>query len=92
MIRREQAATLSTKRLALNDVHGRLVLLFSELAVPQADGSRLIAERLTHQQMANRLECSRELVSRRMKDREEAGYTAAVNHGHRLLRLLPMRC
>ena len=87
MIRREQAATLSTKRLALNDVHGRLVLLLNKLAVSQADGSRL-----THQEMANRLGCSRELVSRRMKDREEAGYTAAVNHGHRLLRLLPMRC
>ena len=92
MIRRAQAATSSTKQLALNDVHGRLVLLLSELAVPQADGAGLIAERLTHQEMANRLECSRELVSRLMKDREEAAYTAAVNHGHRLLRLLPMRC
>ena len=92
MIRRALAATPGTKRLALNDVHGRLVLLLSELAVPQADGAGLIAERLTHQEMANRLGCSRELVSRRMKDREEAGYTAEVNHGHRLLRLLPMRC
>ena len=87
MIRRALAATPSTKRLALNDVHGRLVLLLNKLAVSQADGSRL-----THQEMANRLECSRELVSRLMKDREEAGYTAEVNHGHRLLRLLPMRC
>ena len=87
MIRRAQAATPSTNQLALNDVHGRLVLLLNKLAVSQADGSRL-----THQEMANRLGCSRELVSRRMKDREEAGYTAAVNHGHRLLRLLPMRC
>ena len=87
MIRRALAATPGTKRLALNDVHGRLVLLLSELAVPQADGSRL-----THQEMANRLKCSRELVSRRMKDREEAGYTAEVNHGHRLFRLLPIRC
>ena len=91
VIRRARATTLSTKQLALNDVYGRLALLLNELAVPQADGTRLIAERLTHQEMANRLGCSREMVSRLMKDLEEGGYTAAVDHGHRLLRLLPMR-
>ena len=91
VIRRARAATLSAKQLALNDVYGRLVLLLNELAVPQADGTRLIAERLTHQAMANRLGCSREMVSRLMKDLEGGGYTAAVNHGHRLLRPLPMR-
>ena len=91
VIRRARAAALSTKQLALNDVYGRLVLLLNELAVPQADGTRRITEPLTHQEMANRLGSSREMVSRLVKDLEGGGYTAAVNHGHRLFRQLPMR-
>jgi CRP/FNR family transcriptional regulator, cyclic AMP receptor protein len=74
VIRRARAATLSAKQLALNDVYERLVLLLNSLAVPQADGTRLIRERLTHQEMANRLGCSREMVSRLMKDLEAGGY------------------
>ena len=91
MIRRARAAALSTKQLALNDVYGRLVLLLNELAVPQADGTRRITEPLTHQEMANRLGSSREMVSRLVKDLEGGGYFATVNHGHRLFRQLPMR-
>lgn len=91
VIRRARAATLSTKQLALNDVYGRLVLLLNELAVPQADGTRLIAERLTHREMANRLGCSREMVSRLMKDLEEGGFVVAANGHHHVLKALPAR-
>jgi CRP/FNR family transcriptional regulator, cyclic AMP receptor protein len=91
VIRRARAATLSTKQLALNDVYGRLVLLLNSLAVPQVDGSRVISERLTHQEMANRLGCSREMVSRLMKDLERGGYVAATGSGIQLLRALPSR-
>jgi CRP/FNR family transcriptional regulator, cyclic AMP receptor protein len=91
VIRRARAATLSTKQLALNDVYGRLVLLLNSLAVPQDDGSRLISERLTHQEMANRLGCSREMVSRLMKDLERGGYLSAQDGGMKLLRVLPSR-
>ncbi|MBC8056956.1 MAG: Crp/Fnr family transcriptional regulator [Rhizobiales bacterium] len=90
VIRRARAATLNAKQLALNDVYGRLVLLLNELAVPQPDGTRLIAERLTHQEMANRLGCSREMVSRLTKDLE--GSYLVVDRGrYRLLRTLPSR-
>ena len=74
VIRSARAATLSTKQLALNDAYGRLVLLLNSLAVTQADGTRVIGERLTHQEIANRLGCSREMVSRLMKDLEVGGY------------------
>jgi CRP/FNR family cyclic AMP-dependent transcriptional regulator len=67
IIRRARAATLSAKQLALNDVYGRLVLLLNSLAVADADGTRRVAERLTPQEMAHRLGCSREMVSRLMK-------------------------
>ncbi len=91
IIRRARAATLSAKQLALNDVYGRLVLLLDGLAVLQPDGSRLIDERLTHQELANRLGCSREMVSRLMKDLEQGGYLQTQPRPWRLLRALPAR-
>lgn len=91
VIRRARAATLSTKQLALNDVYGRLVQLLNSLAVLQADGTRLISERLTHQEMANRLGCSREMVSRLMKDLERGGYIDAQVGFIHLLKTLPSR-
>ena len=91
VIRRVRVATLSTKQLALNDVYGRLVLLVNSLAEPQADGTRQIAERLTHQEMANRLGCSREMVSRLMKDLEHGGYVSPAGSALAVLRPLPAR-
>jgi CRP/FNR family cyclic AMP-dependent transcriptional regulator len=90
VIRRARAATLSAKQLALNDAYGRLVLLLNSIAMPQPDGTRLIAERLTHQGIANRLGCSREMVSRLMKDLEVGGYVRS-NGGIALLGQLPTR-
>lgn len=92
IIRRARAATLSTKQLALNDVYGRLKVLLDSLAVPAADGTRVIHGRLTHQEIANRLGCSREMVSRVMKDLERGGYVRSEPGGVlRLCRELPQR-
>ena len=91
VIRSARAATVSTKRLALNDVYGRLVLLLNSLGEVQPDGTRLIAERLTHQELANRLGCSREMVSRLMKDLEGGGYVGTSAGGINVLRTLPAR-
>jgi len=91
VIRRARAATLSAKQLALNDVYGRLTFLLNSLAQPQADGTRRIDERLTHREMANRLGCSREMVSRLMKDLELGGYVQADAAGSLLSRALPAR-
>jgi len=91
VIRRARAATLSAKQLALNDVYGRLVLLLDELAVSQTDGTRLIAQRPTHREIANRLGCSREMVSRLLHDLEAGGYWQSNGTQVRLPRLLPVR-
>ncbi len=91
IIRRARAATLSAKQLALNDVYGRLVLLLDGLAVALPDGRRLIEERLTHQELAHRLGCSREMVSRLMKDLEQGGYLQTQPRQWQLLRPLPAR-
>jgi CRP/FNR family cyclic AMP-dependent transcriptional regulator len=91
VIRRARAATLSAKQLALNDVYGRLVLLLDGHAVAQPDGTRLIEERLTHQDLARRLGCSREMVNRLMKDLELGGYLQTQPQQWRLPRSLPAR-
>ena len=90
VIRRARSMTLSAKQLALNDAYGRLVLLLNSLAAPQPDGTRLITERLTHQGIANRLGCSREMVSRLMKDLEVGGYVR-TGEGIVLTGVLPTR-
>jgi len=91
VIRRVRVATLNARQLALNDVYGRLKLLLVSLAVLQADGTQRVAERLTHQEMANRLGCSREMVIRLMKDLERGGYVAVQDSRIVLLKALPQR-
>lgn len=92
LIRRARAATLSAKQLALNDVYGRLKALLESLAgPPRPDGSRPLTERLTHQETAHRLGCSREMVSRLMKDLERGGYLRGEGPAVWLLRGLPAR-
>lgn len=86
VIRRARAATLSTKQLALNDVYGRLRNLVDELTV---DGRELA---LTHQGMAQRLGCSREMVSKLVKDLELGGYLRRIKAGqYQRLKSLPAR-
>jgi CRP/FNR family transcriptional regulator, cyclic AMP receptor protein len=86
VIRRARAATLSTKQLALNDVYGRLKNLVDELT---GDGRHL---ELTHQGMAQRLGCSREMVSKLVKDLELGGYLKRIAAGeYQRLKALPAR-
>ncbi|HSV51023.1 MAG TPA: Crp/Fnr family transcriptional regulator [Burkholderiaceae bacterium] len=91
LIRRARMATESTRNLALIDVYGRLVRVLNQLATLQADGTRLIAERITHQEMAHRVACSREMVSRLLKDLESGGYIAVKDRRLVLLKTLPAR-
>ena len=91
VIHRARLATQSARSMALLDVYGRLVRLLEELAVVQADGARFIAPRLTHHDMANRVGCSREMVSRLLKDLERGGYVSMGSNSINLLRNLPPR-
>lgn len=92
LIRRARLATESTRSLALIDVYGRAKRLLDQLAgPPAADGSRVLAERMTHQQIASHLACSREMVSRLMKDLEIGGYVAKRDQHIVLLKALPSR-
>jgi CRP/FNR family cyclic AMP-dependent transcriptional regulator len=91
VIRRARAATLSARQMALNDVYGRLRLLLGELAQTQTDGSRAIEQMPTHQDIAHRLGCTREMVSRLLKDLERGGYVQVDGHRIGMRRELPAR-
>jgi len=91
VIRRVRATTLTAKQMALNDVYGRLVSLLNQLGIDQDDGVRIVPDRLTHREIASRLGCSREMVSRLAKDLEVGGYIDSVHGQIRLLRPLPAR-
>jgi len=73
VIRRARRATMSVKNLALLDVYGRVARLLTELAV-ERDGQRIVPDRLTHQDIADRVGSSREMISRLIKDLTTGGY------------------
>ena len=91
VIRRARIATLNAKQLALNDVYGRLVLLLNALAEPRPDGTRVVTERLTHGELGKRLGCTREMVSRLMKDLQGGGYVDTTAPQWVLRKPLPVR-
>lgn len=91
LIRRARLATESARSIALLDVYSRLRAMLERRAAASADGIRVIAERLTHQAIASEIGCSREMVSRLLKDLEEGGYLAVVERQLVLMRDLPAR-
>ena len=89
VIRRARVLTARTKDLALNSVYGRLVGMLNSHAVAVADGSRLVPEHMTHQDMANMLGCSRAMVTRLLKDLLKSGCVVQQGGLLRLMRELP---
>ncbi len=72
LIHRVRELTKKVSDLALLDVYGRVRGLLLELATEQ-DG-KLVVERLTQQEMASRVGCAREMISRIFKDLRTGGY------------------
>jgi CRP/FNR family cyclic AMP-dependent transcriptional regulator len=59
--------------LALLDVYGRVARLLLDMATEE-DGKMKVPEKLTQQDIASRVGCSREMVSRIFKDLRAGGY------------------
>lgn len=91
VIRRARAATMSARQMALNDVYGRLRLLLEALAPGPASAPRRLAEHLTQREMASRIGCSREMVTRILGDLERAGVVGQADGRLVLLRSVPMK-
>lgn len=91
VINRLRMATSSARSLAFIDVYGRLRACLTELARAQPDGTQRIQERITHQEIASRAGCSREMVSRILKDLENGGYIRIEKRVIVLVNKLPAR-
>lgn len=68
-----RSLTEQVKGLALLDVYGRIANTLTGLAKEQ-NGELVIEQRLTHQDIANMVGASREMVSRILKDLSTGGY------------------
>jgi CRP/FNR family transcriptional regulator, cyclic AMP receptor protein len=89
LIRSVRQATESVKSLALEDVYERVVRLLGELSDPIEGGQRQMRERLTQQDIADRVGASREMVSRIVKDLATGGYLDVVSGRIVIARKLP---
>ena len=79
--------------MALLDVYGRLVALLEERRdeAGETGGGSTTLESITHQDIANRVGASREMVSRLLKDLEKGGYIELGIRRITLLKKLPSR-
>ena len=73
LIHRVRVTTENVKSLALSDVYGRLVRLINALAV-ERNGVLMVTEKLTQQDIAERVGASRDMISRLLKDLVGGGY------------------
>jgi CRP/FNR family cyclic AMP-dependent transcriptional regulator len=88
LIRRARSATENVKSLALSDVYGRLVRLINALAVSH-DGQLMVRERLTQQDIAERVGASRDMIGKLMKDLVAGGYLLVEDRQITVLKKLP---
>jgi CRP/FNR family transcriptional regulator, cyclic AMP receptor protein len=92
VIARARQATHSARSMVLTNTYGRLTELFLGLAIKQPDGTLLIPERLPQHEIASRIGCTREMVSRLLKDLEIGGYIEVTQEKLYLIRKnLPIR-
>jgi len=78
LARRVRDLTENVRSLALMDVYGRVARLLLELA-ENREGRLVIAEHLTHKDIASRVGASREMISRIFSDLADGGYVRKEN-------------
>lgn len=83
-----RSLTEDVRDLALRDVYQRVSRLLLRLSVEQ-EGKRIIAERLSHQEIANRTGASREMVGRVMKELSAGGYITVTDKNIAIEKKLP---
>ena len=88
LIRRTRIAVENVKRLALLDVYGRVTALLTSLTPAQC-GTGVLTERMTQQELAERVGASRDMVSRILHDLAEGGYVAIRSRRIEVLKRIP---
>ena len=88
LAKRVRILTENVRTMALLDVFGRLVKTLYMLA-EEKDGALVVDQRLTQQELANRIGASREMVSRIMHDLTEGGYLSIKSKRITILKKIP---
>lgn len=81
LVQRLRHADRKIESLALMDVYGRVARALLEFAKPEPDGTLVIREKISRQDIAKMVGASREMVSRVMKDLEGRGLTEILDSG-----------
>ena len=84
---RARVITARARSLALTDSYGRLSELLTELASNEGEEQPIV--RITHQEIANQIGCTREMVTRLLRDLETGGIIETARGRIKLLRPLP---
>ena len=79
VIERAREATDNVKNLALLDVYGRVARLLLNMAVETEEGKLRIPDKITQQEIAERVGASRDMVSRIFRDLTAGGYISVEN-------------
>lgn len=88
LIHRVRVTTGNLKSLALSDVYGRMARLLNTLARP-VEGGLVVPEKLTQQDIADRVGASRDMIGKLMKDLTGGGYLHVEDRTITILRKLP---
>jgi CRP/FNR family cyclic AMP-dependent transcriptional regulator len=90
LIERARIATDNVKNLALMDVYGRVARLLLSLA-KEENGRLVVPDRMTQQDIADRVGASRDMISRIFKDLTIGGYVTVENRQITINRKPPAR-
>lgn len=91
LIERARVATDNVKNLALMDVYGRVARLLLQIAKEDGNGKLVVPERMTQQDIADRVGASRDMISRIFKDLTIGGYVTVDNRVITINRKPPAR-
>lgn len=81
LVQRLRKASENISSLALMGVYGRVAKVLLDSALLDADGTLLIRDKVSRQDLAKMVGASREMVSRVMRDFEEQGFIQLLDSG-----------
>jgi CRP/FNR family transcriptional regulator, cyclic AMP receptor protein len=88
LLKRLRKSTEKVESLAFKDVYGRIASLLTQLAKPEND-KWVIEDKLTHMEIAHMVGCSREMVSKILKELTIGGYISTVKKQITIHKKLP---
>jgi CRP/FNR family transcriptional regulator, cyclic AMP receptor protein len=89
LCQRVRVVTEVAQGLALTDVYGRTIKLLHDLSVPSENGKLIVSTPLTHQDIASRVGCGREMVTNILKSLKKGDYLTVKNKIFTINKKLP---